>query len=82
MFLAIVRIDDLQVYPSQSYEANYPTNIEITNYGSTLYEPGQFETFTAHDIEQRVLGSKIEFASEHVSCPLEAAKDPFLTHFL
>ncbi|KAJ5420368.1 hypothetical protein N7465_002887 [Penicillium sp. CMV-2018d] len=54
MFLAII-----------FYTAFVVTNIEITNYGSTLYEPGQFETFTAHDIEQRVLGSKIEFASEH-----------------
>ncbi|CAI7574914.1 unnamed protein product [Penicillium discolor] len=54
MFLAII-----------FYTAFVVTNIEITNYGSTLYEPGQFETFTAYDIEQRVLGSKIEFASEH-----------------
>ncbi|CAI7570127.1 unnamed protein product [Penicillium glandicola] len=54
MFLAIV-----------FYTAFVVTNIEITNYGSTLYEPGQFETFTAYDIKQRVLGSKIEFASEH-----------------
>ncbi|KGO75881.1 hypothetical protein PITC_033270 [Penicillium italicum] len=54
MFLAII-----------FYTAFVVTNIEITNYGSTLYEPGQFETFTAHDIELRVLGSKIEFASEH-----------------
>ncbi|KAJ5518808.1 hypothetical protein N7453_001230 [Penicillium expansum] len=54
MFLAII-----------FYTAFVVTNIEITKYGSTLYEPGQFETFTAHDIQERVLGSKIEFASEH-----------------
>ncbi|EKV11922.1 UbiD family decarboxylase [Penicillium digitatum] len=54
MFLAII-----------FYTAFVVTNIEITNYGSTLYEPGQFETFTAYDIQQRVLGSKIEFASEN-----------------
>ncbi|KAJ5975636.1 hypothetical protein N7481_009343 [Penicillium waksmanii] len=47
------------------YTAFVVTNIEITKYGSTLYEPGQFESFTAHEIQQRILGSKIEFASEH-----------------
>lgn len=49
------------------YTAFVVTNIEITKYGSTLYEPGQFESFTAPEIQQRILGSKIEFASEHVS---------------
>jgi hypothetical protein len=84
MFVAIVRIDLLRFCPPCLTEAKYlvqlfytafvVTNIEITKYGSTLYEPGQFESFTAPEIQQRILGSKIEFASEHVSGLEQIAK--------
>ncbi|KAJ5701998.1 hypothetical protein N7488_009546 [Penicillium malachiteum] len=48
------------------YTAFVVTNIKIAEGGgSSLYEPGEFETFTAKDIRERVLGSKIEFASEN-----------------
>ena len=42
------------------------TNIEIAFLGTTLYLPGQYETFSAHEISKRIFGSKIEFGSEHV----------------
>ncbi|KAH8810753.1 hypothetical protein F5884DRAFT_897308 [Xylogone sp. PMI_703] len=41
------------------------TNIAIIEGGgSSLYLPDQFETFTPQDIQNRIRGSKIEFASE------------------
>ncbi|PYH47821.1 uncharacterized protein BP01DRAFT_198501 [Aspergillus saccharolyticus JOP 1030-1] len=48
------------------YTAFAVTNIQIAEGGgSNLYEPGQYETFTAAEIAARVKGSKIEFASEN-----------------
>lgn len=49
------------------YTAFVITNIKIIDGGgSSLYLPGEFETFTPDDIRQRITGSKIEFASEQV----------------
>ena len=50
------------------YTAFVITNIKIIEGGgSSLYLPGEFETFTPDMIRQRVTGSKIEFASEQVT---------------
>jgi len=35
--------------------------------GSNLYPPGQLETFTEHEIKDRIKGSKIVVVSEQVS---------------
>ncbi|KUJ07447.1 uncharacterized protein LY89DRAFT_601132 [Mollisia scopiformis] len=57
--------DYLMVLAVAWYTTMCVTNIAIiTGGGSSLYLPGQYETFTAADIAARVKGSKIEFASE------------------
>ncbi|KAJ5887454.1 hypothetical protein N7495_007495 [Penicillium taxi] len=58
--------DYLMVIAVLWYTAFVVTNIKIAQVGgSSLYEPGQYESFSADEIKQRVLGSKIEFASEN-----------------
>lgn len=43
------------------------TNIQLAKGGGgTLYQPGQFETFTPDDIAARVQFAKVEFSSEQV----------------
>ncbi|KAF8858590.1 hypothetical protein BDZ45DRAFT_704668 [Acephala macrosclerotiorum] len=57
--------DYLMVLAAAWYTTMCVTNIAIIQGGgSSLYLPGQFETFTAADIADRIKGSKIEFASE------------------
>ncbi|KFY79737.1 hypothetical protein V499_01306 [Pseudogymnoascus sp. VKM F-103] len=57
--------DYLMVLAVFWYTAFVITNIKIIDGGgSSLYLPGEFETFTPDDIKQRITGSKIEFASE------------------
>ncbi|KAJ6102925.1 hypothetical protein N7486_005352 [Penicillium sp. IBT 16267x] len=58
--------DYLMVVAVCFYTAFVVTNIQIAEGGgSSLYLPGQFETFTAQEIQERITGSKVEFASEN-----------------